>query len=113
VARPRKTVRPVERTLTLPADVYTRLYLHLYSEAERKVPTGAWQGFFVELIQGFFNRKEIYKQVPPWRAKQAYNLLCTIRDLAAHPTTRAEEALPLITQWARDGAALLLKEVQE
>lgn len=44
-------------TMALPEDVFTRLQLYLYSEAEQRVPQGAYQAFFVERITEFFERR--------------------------------------------------------
>lgn len=42
--------------LVLPADIRTKLDLYLFSEAEGRVPMGAYQQFFVERIQEFFDQ---------------------------------------------------------
>ncbi|MDX2059904.1 MAG: hypothetical protein SFV24_18995 [Gemmatimonadales bacterium] len=44
-------------TMALPEDVFARLQLYLYSEAEQRVPQGAYQSFFVERINEFFERR--------------------------------------------------------
>lgn len=57
MARPRKTDRPVEKTLCLPTSLVARVDLELMSELEQKVPFGAWQAFVIRLIERHFQRK--------------------------------------------------------
>lgn len=49
--RPLKTVRPVEKRISLPEDLVAQVNLKLWSELEGKVPFGAWQEYLVRLIQ--------------------------------------------------------------
>lgn len=49
--RPRKTDRPVEKTICLPQTLVARVDLELYSELEGKVPFGAWQKLVIELLE--------------------------------------------------------------
>ena len=51
-----KIIPSVKLTLMLPADVALKLNLHLYSPERGRVPKSAYQKFFVELINEFFNR---------------------------------------------------------
>ena len=46
-------------TTALPADVHTRMTLHLFSALEGRVPQGAYAGFLSELIRGYFNNKHL------------------------------------------------------
>ena len=48
--RPRKAIRPVEKTINLPSDLCTKVDLLLWSELENKVPHGAWSRYAQELI---------------------------------------------------------------
>lgn len=41
--------------VTVPAAEKQRVELLLYSEAERRVPQGAWQGFILERIREYFD----------------------------------------------------------
>lgn len=54
--RPKKTDRPVEKTISLPESIVSRVDLELYSELEGRVPFGAWQRFIVGLIEDHFAR---------------------------------------------------------
>ena len=51
MARPRKTDRPIEKNLSLPQSLVTRVELELFSELEGRVPFGAWQRYVVRLIE--------------------------------------------------------------
>lgn len=46
---------PTKLTLHLPKDVRERLDAHLWSEVEKRVPQGAYQRLFVELLEEYFN----------------------------------------------------------
>lgn len=59
MARPRKAIRPVEKTVSLPEDLVARVELELYSELEGKVPFGAWQKYLERLI-----RSDLDSRVP-------------------------------------------------
>ena len=49
--RPRKAIRPVEKNLSLPQDLVTKVDLELWSEVEGKVPFGAWSNYIEGLIR--------------------------------------------------------------
>lgn len=51
MARPRKAIRPVEKTVSLPEDLVAKVDLELFSEVEGKVPFGAWQKYLEALIR--------------------------------------------------------------
>jgi hypothetical protein len=44
---------------TIPADLAARLDLFLWSEAEGRVPQGAYQSFICDSIRDFFNKRTI------------------------------------------------------
>lgn len=52
--RPRKTVRPRSLHLKLPEDILDRIDLLLFSPLEGRVPQGAYQSYFLSLIQRDF-----------------------------------------------------------
>lgn len=55
-----KNAIPTERiNITLPIDVYTALQTFLFSEAEQRVPQGAYQQFFVGRIREFFSHRHV------------------------------------------------------
>jgi len=51
MARPRKAIRPVEKSISLPEDIVTRIDLLLFSELEGRVPHGAWSRYVSGLIR--------------------------------------------------------------
>lgn len=48
--------RPVPLNLKLPEGLRTKLDLLLWSEVEKRVPRGAYQEFFIGLINQYFDR---------------------------------------------------------
>lgn len=53
MARPRKAIRPVEKTISLPEDVVARVDMVLFSELEGKVPHGKWSGLVEDLLRQY------------------------------------------------------------
>lgn len=56
--------------MALPGDVGARLDLYLYSEAEQRVPEGAYKNFLSERIMEFFNSgsfdlSHVIPELPP------------------------------------------------
>lgn len=51
MGRPRKTIRPVEKNISLPEDLVAKVDLMLFSALEGRVPHGAWSRYISELIQ--------------------------------------------------------------
>lgn len=49
--RPPKTIRPVQKCISLPEDIVAAIDLELYSEIDGKVPFGAWQGLVERLLR--------------------------------------------------------------
>lgn len=68
---PRKPniIPSVPLSLMLPMDIRAKVDAILYSDLEQRVPHGAYQKFFLELIRGFFETKELdmspYLGTPP------------------------------------------------
>jgi hypothetical protein len=56
--RPKRSVRPVEKSISLPEDLTTRIDLILFSELEGKVPHGAWARFVEGLIRKHLSEQE-------------------------------------------------------
>lgn len=52
-------IRTVPLTITLPEDIHGKLSLYLYSESEQRIPKGAYQRLFVQLLNEFFNKPEV------------------------------------------------------
>lgn len=63
MSAPLKLMRPVALNLRLPEDVRGRVDLFLYSPAEGRVPKSAYQNFFLERIQEFFDWKRLDLEV--------------------------------------------------
>lgn len=55
MSRPPKTVRSVYFNIGLPEDLAARIKLALYSDLEEKIPHGAQQAFFVNLVKEHFD----------------------------------------------------------
>lgn len=64
MARPPNIRRPVSIHTHLPEDVWTRLSLHLLSDAQGKVPRGAYSAFLEERISEFFDTAIL--DIGPW-----------------------------------------------
>lgn len=50
MGRPANTIRSVEKSISLPETVTTRVDILLYSPLEARVPHGAWSRYITELI---------------------------------------------------------------
>lgn len=59
--RPKKTIRTEYFHIGLPEDLAAQVKLHLFSEIEGKVPMGAQQEFFTELVRDKFARDELFR----------------------------------------------------
>jgi hypothetical protein len=57
MSRPPKVIRPVKLTTSIPEDLYLKLKLYLWSDAEQRVPLGAFQRFICERIIEFFSKE--------------------------------------------------------
>ena len=51
--------RPTHLHLSLPTTLRARLDVHLFSELEKRVPKGAYQGFFIERTREFFEHRQL------------------------------------------------------
>lgn len=51
--RPLKADRPVEKSISIPGSVATRVDLQLYSEFEGRVPHGAWSRLMTTLLEQY------------------------------------------------------------
>lgn len=58
MSRKPNLIRTVRLDLGLPEDLRAKLDLLLFSPVEGRVPLGAYQRFFIERLNEFFNRKE-------------------------------------------------------
>jgi hypothetical protein len=53
MGRTRKTIRPIEKNISLPETLVAEVDLLLYSELEGRVPYGAWKGLVQMLLEKF------------------------------------------------------------
>ena len=56
MARPKKVIRPVEKSLSLPQDLADRIELLLWSELEGKVPHGAFSKLVEKALRAFLSK---------------------------------------------------------
>ena len=59
MGRRKNLIPSIMLNVALPLDVHTRLSAQLYSELEGRVPVGAYQRFFVEMIRERFEGKSL------------------------------------------------------
>lgn len=55
--KPKRAIRPVEKTVSLPEDLVARVDLTLFSEVEGKVPHGAWARFVEARLREYFEKQ--------------------------------------------------------
>ncbi len=60
--RPRNVTRTVFKNIGLREDLAARLELELYSEAERRIPLGAQQRLFNQLLEEHFKRADAQRR---------------------------------------------------
>lgn len=58
MSRPYNILRPTKLTLHLPEDVRAKLDLFLFSSVEGRIPKGAYQKFFIQLINEHFAKRD-------------------------------------------------------
>lgn len=51
--RARKVIRPVRKNTSIPEDLALKVELLLWSDAEQRVPLGAFQELLVQLLEGW------------------------------------------------------------
>lgn len=54
--RPKRTIRPIEKTISLPETLVAQVELALWSELEQKVPFGAWSRLVEQLLRDHLSR---------------------------------------------------------
>ena len=65
--KPRKAIRPVEKSISLPQDLCAKVDLLLYSEVEERVPHGSWAKYVQDLIEADLAQRA---QVKPFGWKE-------------------------------------------
>ncbi len=58
MARPASINKPIEKKLSLDAELVARVELALFSDLEGRVPYGAWSGLIEQLLREYFGRAE-------------------------------------------------------
>ena len=58
MARPASINKPIEKKLSLDAELVAKVELALFSDLEGRVPYGAWSGLIEQLLREYFNRVE-------------------------------------------------------
>ena len=59
MARPKKTVPTVYKNIGIPQDLADKVELELYSEVEGRVPFGAQQEFYTNLLRWYFDEQAV------------------------------------------------------
>lgn len=58
MARPASINKPIEKKLSLDAELVAKVELALFSDLEGRVPYGAWSGLIEQLLREHFSRAE-------------------------------------------------------
>lgn len=58
MARPASINKPIEKKLSLDAELVAKVELALFSDLEGRVPYGAWSGLIEQLLREYFGRAE-------------------------------------------------------
>lgn len=58
MARPKLTVRPKEKTISLPAPIVEAVDKLLFSPLESRVPHGEWSKYVLRLIEADLHRRK-------------------------------------------------------
>jgi hypothetical protein len=58
MARPASINKPIEKKLSLDAELVAKVELALFSDLEGRVPYGAWSGLIEQLLREYFSRAE-------------------------------------------------------
>ena len=56
MARPASINKPIEKKLSLDAELVAKVELALFSDLEGRVPYGAWSGLIEQLLREYFGR---------------------------------------------------------
>jgi hypothetical protein len=66
MSKPRKTLRPVRKSIHLPEDIVAQVDLQLFSELEGKVPFAAWSMLLERLLREHLAKFTPAKTVSGW-----------------------------------------------
>ena len=59
MAKPPKIDRPIKKTISLPESLVGRVEIELFSDAQGRVPMGAWQTLLTELLTDWLHNQGI------------------------------------------------------
>lgn len=57
--RPSKTLKGIQKNISIPEDLCAKMELELFSEVEGRIPHGAQKEFFEKLLRKHFEQKEV------------------------------------------------------
>ena len=58
MGRPKQVQQTISKNIALPLHLAARLELELYSDLEEKIPFGAQQKFFTQLLTKYFDEQD-------------------------------------------------------
>lgn len=114
MGRPRKTIRSTSLHLAIPEDLRSRLDVLLVSPAEKTIRPGAYQEFFIGLLNDFFSKSEPNLDKTPssvWI--KVYRGLEHIEAISGSPDVKPVEALSRVHRWSQEYKALLTSKEAE
>lgn len=56
--RPKKTVRTIFKNIGVAEDLVARIELEFYSDLQKRVPIGSWQGLIDKLLRRYLLEKD-------------------------------------------------------
>ena len=59
MTRPKPMQKPIRLEILVPEDLHTAATLELFSPLEGRVPYGAWQTLFRELLKGWLDQRGV------------------------------------------------------
>lgn len=88
MARPASINKPIEKKLSLDAELVAKVELALFSDLEGRVPYGAWSGLIEQLLREYFSRRE--------RVEELERKLIAIADAAGDDAEMAHREADLL-----------------
>lgn len=58
MAKTKRTIRPIEKNISIPENIVAEVNLHLYSELEKKIPFAAWSKLVSSLLRQWLEEKK-------------------------------------------------------
>jgi len=72
MAKPRLTIRPIEKTISIPETLVAQVDIHLYSQLEGRVPHGAWSRYIKRLIERDMEDQQLDREEGGWPDVEAF-----------------------------------------